>query len=82
MESTVIGWWIFFVFNLIIYGITCFMTIKRKTYTSISIRSPTISIITIIGNFLLSEMIILYKIYYNNAFSPLYFFFRVMMMFL
>ena len=79
MEEIAIGWWFLFVFILLIYGLTCFMTIKRKTYTSISIRSPTISIITIIGNFLLSEMIILYKIYYNNAFSPLYFFFRVMM---
>ena len=79
MEEIAIGWWFLFVFILLIYGLTCFMTIKRKTFTSISIRSPTISIITIIGNFLLSEMIILYKIYYNNAFSPLYFFFRVMM---
>ena len=79
MESTVIGWWISFVFNLIIYGLTCFMTIKRKTYTSISIRSPTLSIITILGNFFLGEIIILYKIFNINAFSPFYFFFRTMM---
>ena len=79
MENTVIGWWIFFVFNLIIYGLTCFMTIKRKTYTSISIRSPTLSIITILGNFFLGEIIILYKIFNINAFSPFYFFFRTMM---
>ena len=79
MESTVIGWWIFFVFNLIIYGLTCFMTIKRKTFTSISIRSPTLSIIAILGNFFLGEIIILYKIFNINAFSPFYFFFRTMM---
>ena len=79
MESTVIGWWIFFFFYSIIYGLTCFMTIKRKTFTSISIRSPTLSIIAILGNFFLGEIIILYKIFNINAFSPFYFLFRAMM---
>ena len=79
MESMEICWWILFSANFILYGVTCVMIIKRKRYTSISMRSPTLSLMTILGNFFLSQIIILYEIFDKNIISFFYYFFRVMM---
>ena len=72
-------WWIPFGLNFILYGICCLLIIKRKTYTMISIRSPTLLLSTILGNFLMSLVIILFKITGQNFFSSFYYIFRVMM---
>ena len=45
----------------------------------ISIRSPTLLLSTILGNFLMSLVIILFKISGQNFFSSLYYLFRIMM---
>ena len=74
-----ICWWILFGLNFIFYGVTCVMIIKRKTFTSISIRSPTLSLMTNLGIFFLSQIIVLYQIFDKNFISFFYFLFRVMM---
>ena len=79
MEAMNICWWILFGLNFIFYGITCIMIIKRKIYTSISMRSPTLLLMSILGNFFMIQIIILYKIFDINLISAFYFFFRVMM---
>ena len=76
---TEIFWWIPFAINFLLYGICCLLIIKRKTLTIISIRSPTLLLTTIIGNFLMSLIIILYKIIGQNFFSSFYYLFRAMM---
>ena len=72
-------WWIPFGLNFFLYGVCCLLIIKRKTYTMISIRSPTLLLSTILGNFLMSLVIILFKITGQNFFSSFYYLFRVIM---
>ena len=79
MDAMEICWWCLFSLNFIFYGITCIMIIKRKIYTSISMRSPTLLLMSILGNFFIIQIIILYKIFPKNIISHFYFFFRVMM---
>ena len=79
MEEITICWWILFSINFALFGVTCVLIIKRKIYTSISMRSPTLSIMSILGNFFLIQIIILYQIFDINKISAFYFFFRVMM---
>ena len=55
------------------------MIIKRKKYTSVSIRSPTLLLASILGNFFQCQIIILFKIFDKNAISAFYYFFRAMM---
>ena len=74
-----IYWWIPFGINILLYGICCLLILKRKNYTLISIRSPTLLLMTIIGNFLMSLVILLFKITGQNFFSSFYYLFRVMM---
>lgn len=72
-------WWIPFGLNFLLYGICCLLIIKRKIFTIISIRSPTLFLSTILGNFLMSLVIILFKITGQNFFSSFYYVFRIMM---
>ena len=72
-------WWILFGLDFIIYGLCCVLIIKRKTYTSISIRSPTLLLTTNISNFMMSIILILYKTLNNNNISSFYYLFRLMM---
>ena len=74
-----IFWWILFGLNFILYGICCIMIIKRKNYTSISIRSPTLLLCNILGNFFMNTIIILSNIFNNNTISSFYYLFRFMM---
>ena len=74
-----ISWWILFSINIFLYGATCIMILKRKIYTSISMRSPVLLIMTIFGNFCICQIIILFKLFNNNYISAFYFFFRLMM---
>jgi hypothetical protein len=72
-------WWIIFGFNFLLYGFCCILIIKRKNYTSISIRSPTLLLSTILGNFFINTIIVLYQIFENNIISSFYYLFRVML---
>jgi len=74
-----IYWWIPFGLNFILYGVCCLMIVKRKTFTIISLRSPTLYLITILGNFFMSLVLILYKIIGPNFFTSFYYLFRMLM---
>ena len=74
-----IFWWILFSINFLLYGVCCLLIIKRKRFSTISIRSPTLLLSTIIGNFLMSLVIILFKITRQNFFSSFYYLFRAVM---
>ena len=69
--------WLFvLLLNIFIYGLCIFITIKRKLYTIISIRSPTLLLSSIFSNFVLNEILIIYKIFGQNFFSSFFSLFR------
>ena len=73
------------VFNIILYGCCCLMILKRKSYTCVSMRSPTILLFNIIFNFFCNNIIILTYILkeHQNAttiVSGFYYLFQVSMM--
>ena len=74
-----IYYWITFVFNIIISCICCILIIKRKIYTSISIRSPLLLLMTILGNFFMLQIIILNNIFDSYIISSFYYIFRLLM---
>ena len=80
MENKII-WWILFCVDFIVYGICCVFIIKRKNFTSISIRSPTLLLFSILSNFFMSIIILLYKLYEKNVISSFYYLFRLMLIF-
>ena len=57
-----LSWISLLIFNCLVYGLCCLLIIKRKTFTYISIRSPTLLLITNFSNFLMSLTIIIYKL--------------------
>ena len=59
-------WIILLIFNILLYGACCFVIFRRKAFTCISIRSPTLLILNIIGNLLMTIIIILAKSLENN----------------
>ena len=74
MEGIDLCFWILFGLNFILYGATCLMIIKRKAYTSISIRSPVLLLMAILGNFFINQIIILFRLFDINTISAFYFF--------
>ena len=58
MAESNVYWWIPFGINFILYGGCCVLILKRKNLSMISVRSPTLLLGTIIGNFLMSLVII------------------------
>ena len=78
MSEKEICWWLLFSLNFLIYGATCVMIIKRKIYTTISMRSPVLLLMIIIGNFFINQIIILFKLFAINTISAFYYFFRLM----
>ena len=50
-------WIILIIVNVLLYGLCCFVILKRKTFTCISIRSPRLLILNIIGNLLMTIII-------------------------
>lgn len=72
-------YWCIFGFNFLLYGLCCILIIKRKNYTSISVRSPTLLLSTILGNFLMTTIIVLYPIFGKNIISSFYYLFRIML---
>ena len=79
MELDNIIWIIIIIFNTLVYGICCLLIIKRKNFTAISIRSPTLLLCTILSNFIMTVTLILHKIIDNNFISIFYYIFRIMM---
>ena len=69
-----IFYYILLVFNAFIYGVCCFMILKRKYYTYFTIRSPPLLIINNFSAFLSSTIIILKQIL-NDKFQYLLTFF-------
>ena len=53
------GWLIFLILTIIFYGGCCFVLIRRRTYTCISIRSPKLLILNNLGNLFMCIIIIL-----------------------
>ena len=72
---------IIILFNCILYGLCCLLIIKRKYYTYISIRSPTLLLITNFTNFLISIALLLFKITESNFISIIFYIFRFSMFF-
>ena len=74
-----LSWISLLIFNCLVYGLCCLLIIKRKTFTYISIRSPTLLLITNFSNFLMSLAIIIYKLTDSNFISIIYYIFRIAM---
>ena len=72
---------IIILFNCILYGLCCLVIIKRKNYTYISIRSPTLLLITNFTNFLIIIALLLFKITESNFISIIFYIFRFTMFF-
>ena len=79
MVGNEVYWWIPFGINFILYGACCFLILKRKNISMISVRSPTLLLCTIFGNFLMSLVIILSQITDSKIISNFYYLFRLMM---
>lgn len=52
-------WIILLIVNVLLYGICCFIILRKKAFTCISIRSPKLLLLNNIGNFLMTVIIIL-----------------------
>ena len=61
-----ITWIVLIIVNILLYGLCCFVIFKRKEYTCISIRSPRLLIINIIGNLLMTIIIMVTDSLENN----------------
>ena len=57
---------ILLIVNLILYGLCCFLILRRKSFTCISIRSPRLLILNNIGNFFIKSM---NNRDYNNSYN-------------
>ena len=78
-EENLVYWWIPLGLDFVLYGTTCFMIFKRKNYNVISVRTPTLLIFSILGNFFVSSLIILFKIFGQKFYVYFYYCFQVMM---
>ena len=76
-----LSWIAILIFNCLVYGLCCLLIIKRKTFTYISIRSPTLLLITNFSNFIMSLTIIIYKLTDSNFISIIYYIFQFIMIF-
>ena len=67
---------ILLIINILIYGACCFLILRRKTFTCISIRSPRLLILNILGNLFMSIIIIVTKSLDNDKkkFSSLFYY--------
>ena len=77
MENTI--HWIFPLLNIFVYGIILFLILKKKKYSQITMRTPTLLLSTIISNFFLNEIILLDNIFSSHSISSFYYFFRLTM---
>ena len=61
-----VGMIVLLIINFLLYGLSCFIIMRRKTFTCISIRSPKLLILNILGNFFMSVIIIVTKYLEND----------------
>ena len=78
-ENNKIIWIIIIIFNILVFGLCCFLIIKKKNFTAISIRSPTLLLCCIISNFIMTLIILLHEIIDSGFISIFYYIFRIMM---
>ena len=52
-------WLVLLIINIILYGASCFLIMRKSNFTCISIRSPKLLILNNIGNFFMSIIIII-----------------------
>ncbi len=78
-EKDEIIWITVIIINVFVYGLCCLLIIRRKRFSSISIRSPTLLISTNISNFIISSILILHRIIDSNFISIFYYIFRLML---
>ena len=78
-SSDKLFWIIIILFNCLVYGLCCVLLIKRKTFSYISIRSPSLVLLANFSNFLISISLILFKITKSNFFSIIFYTFRIIM---
>ena len=78
-ENDKIIWIIIIIFNILVYGLCCFFIIKKKNFSAISIRSPTLLLCTIISNFIMTLTVLLHEIIKVGFVSIFYYIFRLMM---
>ena len=55
------------IFNILFYGVCCFLIMRRSAFTCISIRSPKLLILNNIGNFFMSIIIIITNFFDNDG---------------
>lgn len=72
-------WIIVIFFNCLVYAVCCLLIIKRKAYTYISIRSPTLLLMTNFCNFLMSITLVIFNLTKVNFFSIFFYIFRLLM---
>ena len=58
---------ILLIINFLLYGMCCFIIMRRKNFTCISIRSPRLLILNILGNFFMSVIIIVTEYLENDG---------------
>ncbi len=59
-------WPILLGFNVLLYGGCCFVIMRKSTFTCISIRSPKLLLLNIVGNLFMSILIIINKFFDND----------------
>lgn len=74
-----LSWIIIILFNCLAYGLCCVIFLKRKTFSYISIRSPSLVLLANFSNFLISLSLILFKVTKSNFFSIIFYTFRITM---
>ena len=82
MESEYLVDLIILVIDIVIYGLCCLLILKRKAFTSISIRSPTLLLITNFSNFLIMLVLLLKDRFFkeNYFITIFYYIFKFVMM--
>ena len=78
-ENEEMIWIIIIIINIVIYGLCCFLIIKRKQFSSISIRSPTLLLCNNVSNFVMSLILVLHELIDMSFISIFYYIFRCMM---
>ena len=73
-------WIIIFIFNCAVYGLCCLMILKRKNFSYISIRSPTLLLFTNFSNFLATVFLIFHKMTDSNFITIFYYIFSFLML--
>ena len=78
-ENDNLEWIIVIIISIIFYLLCCFLIYKRKGFSAISIRSPTLLLCTIVSNFIMNLVLLFYQIFDLSFISIFFYIFRCMM---